>query len=254
TNQNTISIILGMFQIETLKQLREIEANRYDMDTIVCEAYKTLRMLKWINAVVVPQTKTPNIITSQTENLITDVKVIIGLTTISNFKEKQLVIHARRICSAEQELFNSGATVSRKYVESEEEYEYEARRIIKEEDPAAAAAYSDEEEELLDALPSRIPTNCSQDTGYNNDNHNRRRTIYNGSELRTLCVKIAQARNNKEDITSEQIYKNMIHDRYYNNCEYYEQSLNHDDTFSNTQLDDEYTQRRIGLMRQMSSS
>lgn len=293
--QQVMSLILGMIQIETLKQYREIEANRIDMDTIVREAYKTLRMLYSIDAVT--RISFPHI-ACQTANLLNDVKVIIGLTTIGNFKEQQLVIHARRVCSAEQELFNSGATVSRKYVDSEEEYEHEATRIIEEAkarrrqerqqhaigigaaDAAAQAqpAYDDDDnnyddddeyEEADDALPSRIPTvmpRYSQqiDTPYVHDRggnrFNRRNGGGGGSELRTLCVKIAMARNKKEDITSEQIYENMYRSRqyqYYEHQDYeYDNAQNHgglyDDTFSSTPMD-EYTQRRMGMMRQMSS-
>ncbi len=268
-----------MIQIETLKQFREVEANRIDMDTIVREAYKTLRMLYSIDAVTRLSLNFPHI-ACQTENLMTDVKVILGLTTIGNFKEQQLVIHARRVCSAEQELFNSGATVSRQYVDSEEEYEHEATRIIEEAkarrrqerqqhaigrgggaaaDAGTPSAYDDdrgddcenndeyqEPDDNDDALPSRIPTvmpRYSQqiDTPYVHHHGGSRFNRRNGgggggggSELRTLCVKIAMARNKKEDITSEQIYEL------------------YDDTFSSTPMN-EYTQRRMGMMRQMSS-
>jgi hypothetical protein len=281
-----MSLILGMTQIETLKQFREVEAERINLDTIVREAYKTLRMLYSIDAAVT-RFNSPTI-ACQTANLITDVKVIIGLTTISNLKEQQLVIHARRICSAEQELFNSGATVSRKYVDFEEEYEHEATRII--EDAKArrrqerqqhaigrgGTAYNDDNqepddndddyEEADDDLPSRIPTvmpRYSQhlDTPYVHHRGGNRFNRRNGggSELRTLCVKIAMARNKKEDITSEQIYENMCRGHYYHHGQQdyeYDEAQKHgglyDDTFSSTPMD-EYTQRRMGMMRQMSS-
>jgi hypothetical protein len=266
------------------------------MDTIVREAYKTLRMLYSIDAVT--RLSFPHI-ACQTANLLNDVKVIIGLTTIGNFKEQQLVIHARRVCSAEQELFNSGATVSRKYVDSEEEYEHEATRIIEEAkarrrqerqqhaigrgggaaaDAAAPSAYDDdgddchdddEYEEPDDALPSRIPTvmpiySQHLDTPYVHHRGGNRFNRRNGgggggSELRTLCVKIAMARNKKEEITSEQIYENMCRRHYYHHGQQdyeYDNAQNHgglyDDTFSSTPMD-EYTQRRMGMMHQMSS-
>ena len=77
-----------------------------------------------------------------------------------------------------------------------------------------------------------------------------------GSELRALCVKIAIAKSNNEDITAEQLYEQMRtshHHHYY----YYEHNDAaaagaDDDTFSSTPMDDEYTQRRMGMMRQMS--
>jgi len=290
--QMVMSLILGMTQIETLKQFREVEAERINLDTIVREAYKTLRMLYSIDAAVT-RFNSPTI-ACQTANLITDVKVIIGLTTISNLKEQQLVIHARRICSAEQELFNSGATVSRKYVDSEEKYEEEATRIIEDakkrrrqqqdangggrgEGTATTDTHNDtyndsndDDNEYDDVLPSRIPTAMPRysqqiDTPYvhhrGGNRYNRRSGGYGGSELRNLCARIAMARNKKEDITSEQIYENMCRRQYqYYEHDDYEHAQNHgcgaglyDDTFSSTPMD-EYTQRRMGMMRNMSSS
>ena len=129
-------LILGMAQIEIFKMFREMEADRYDKDTIVREAYKILRMLKSIDAITHISYPT---VSCQTQNLMTDVKVIIGLTTIQNSKEQKMAIHDRRICSAEQEVFNSGALISRKYVQDEEEYEEEAVRVINATKAAAAA-------------------------------------------------------------------------------------------------------------------
>ena len=280
-------MILGMIQIEIFKMFREIEANRYDKDTIVREAYKILRMLKSIDAITRISYPT---ISCQTLNLMTDVKVIIGLTTIQNPKEQRMVIHDRRICSAEQEVFNSGAAISRKYVHDEEEYEEEAIRVINAAKTAAAAATAanpddhehdhehDEDEDLYeevdDALPSRIPTvmpiytqNDYMDTPFHgtppSSHHRRRNNITsNGSEVRALCVRIATARNNKEDTSAEELYQQMQRPRhggggrngYYDPDEdapYYHGGA--DDTFSSTPMDDEYTQRRVGMMRQMSA-
>lgn len=263
--QQAITLILGMIQIEILKQYREIEAKRYDMDIIVREAYKTLRMLYSVDAVT--RMNFPSI-AYKTANLMTDVKVIIGLTTIESFSEQQLVIHARWICSAEQELFNSGATVSRKYIDSEEEYEDEATRIIEEAKARrreqqrmnGEEVYNDDEneEEDFDGFPSRIPTVIPKDIDTQVVYHDSRYSRHNvrGSELRTLCAKIALARNKKEEITSEQIYENMCGRRYYDHeLECYDVAYGgrQDDAFSRTPMD-EYTQRRMGMMRQMSSS
>ena len=258
--QRVMSLILGMIQIEILKQYRELEANRYDMDMIVREAYKTMRMLYSIDGVT--RLSFPNI-ACQTANLMNDVKVMIGLTTIQNIKEQHLVIHARRICSVEQELFNSGAAFSRKYVDFEEQFEDEATRIIEGAAAAAKAAaatnddqhhhendeHKEEEEEDLadDTFHSRIPTQlCHRGAT------NRRVGMRAGSELRTLCAKIAMARNKKEDITSEEIYKNMRH-RHPDLEDDVPLHPRDDDTFSNTPMNDVYTQRRMVMMRQMSS-
>jgi hypothetical protein len=261
----------GMIQIEIFKQFREIEASgaatggRYDKDTIVREAYKTLRMLKSLQRIE----STPLI-----ENLITDVKVIIGLTTIQDKKETDMILHARRICSAEQEVFNTGANISRKYVDGEEEHEEEAARVIKsfhDADAADAAAPDDndddddnddeEEEELVsDAIHSRITTVIdtpySQDpsAGYGGRHHHRHHD--GSSELRTLCARIAMAKKDKEDFTTEQLYEQVR--RYgiragYHQRHHDDHQRHHDDQFSSTPMDNEYTQRRMGMMRQMSS-
>jgi hypothetical protein len=251
--------ILGMIQIEIFKQFREIEAgstatggSKYDKDTIVREAYKTLRMLKSLDA-----------ITPQHENLITDVKVIIGLTTIQNKKETDMILHARRICSAEQEIFNTGANISRKYIDGEEDYEEEAARVINahnDKDDKDDNDDNDDNDELVsDALPSRIPTVL--DTPYSQNavadygGSRRYHRCEDGSELRTLCARIAMAKKHKEDFTTEQLYDQV---RRYGSAAGHHQhnaaAAAADDQFSSTPMDDEYTQRRMGMMRQMSSA
>ena len=248
-----ISLVLGMIQIEIFKQFREIESTRYDKDTIVSEAYKTIRMLKTLEAMMT----TPTTLLCQTLNLITDVKVIIGLTTIESYKEQNIILHARRICSAENELYNTGATVSRKYIENEENYEEEAKAVIAANANANANA-NEYEYEMTDALPSRIPTHQSYndddaaDTPFYGGGHHTPR--YNTrSELRTLCVKIALARANNQDITAEQLYEQMkMHNHYYQDDDATTIYHYQDDTFSSTPMDDAYTQRRMGMMRQMS--
>lgn len=71
-----------------------------------------------------------------------------------------------------------------------------------------------------------------------------------GSEVRTLCVQIALARDKKEDISAEKLYEQMRGHSYR-----YHQGQTHDgdEMFSSTPMDDDYTQRRMGMMRQMSS-
>jgi hypothetical protein len=254
-----------MIQIEIFKQYREIEAGRYDKDTIVREAYKTLRILKSTDAIT--RTGFPAI-ACQTLNLMTDTKVIIGLTTIQDHKEQNIILHARRICSAEQDVFNTGAAVSRKYVEDEEDYEEEAIRVIKayQENPnaggdaakpeEAANPEEEEEDEVLDSLPSRIPTMMTQDYMLTPFPLGRggKPNMMAGSEVRTLCVQIALARNKKEDITAEKLYEQMRSRsyRHHNNKDQDDQD-NADDMFSSTPMNDDYTQRRMGMMRQMSS-
>jgi uncharacterized protein YegL len=251
--QNTSSLILGMIQIEIFKILREIEANRYDRDTIVHEAYKVIRMLHSLNAIIYISFPA---LASQIQNLMTDAKVIVGLTTIGNPREQNLVLHARRICSAEQDAFNACSGVSRKYVDFEEDYEDVARQIIQEAKAKTKAEANSnceddpeemEQEEQDDVILSRIPT-CMP--SHSNPHYGR----IAASTLRTLCAKIAIARNKKQDITPQQIYDQMcaLHRRY--DPELDEPSQRpHDDTFSTTPMDDEYMLRRMGMMRQMSS-
>ena len=299
-------LILGMSQIEIFKMFREMEADRYDKDIIVREAYKILRILKSIDEIA--RISHPAI-ACQTLNLITDVKVIIGLTTIEDKKEQRMVIHDRRICSAEEEVFNSGAKVSRKYVPDEENHEEDAIRVINAAKKAALAAAAaavaaaeaaanpeanpddnqqpqpqpqpqqpeyDEYEEVNDALPSRIPTMMMPDTqdymdtpfvggagrGGRHGSYNGNRRTHNGSEVRALCVRIATARNKQEDTSAEELYQQMQaqQQQYGGNGGWYEPDEDapcyhggRDDTFSSTPMDDDYTQRRIGIMRQMSS-
>ena len=283
--EDVLSLINGMIHIEILKQYREIEADRYEMDTIVREAYKTKRMLNSIHKVVTVDLGLPSnsVIACQTANLMTDVKVAIGLTTIQNTKEQQLILHARRICSAEQELYNTGASVSRKYFETEEEHEETAIQVIeayrrrqKQQDnadadaadaadapPDASAAAAAEDDEYCfesDSLPSIVPffpsTTTTAKSGHRHNHHHRQ---LNGSELRRLCVKIAMAKSNNEDITAEQIYEKMMtndHIYYYDDDympHYCGGGGGCDDTFSSTPMDDVYTRRRMGIMRHMSS-
>jgi hypothetical protein len=133
---------------------------------------------------------------------------------------------------------------------------------------------------MNDALPSRIPTFMPRydthddfmDTPFATDvcgggpyNGNRRRNaIHCGSEVRALCVRIATARNNQEDTSAEELYQQMQAQNRYGGCGQYDLGEYDDDahcyhhgaadeTFSSTPMDDDYTQRRMGMMRQMSS-
>jgi hypothetical protein len=264
-----------MIQIEIFKQFREIESDRYDKDTIVSEAYKTMRMLRTVETMT--RTDYPTLL-CQTLNLMTDVKVIIGLTTIQDIQAQNMILHARRTSSAENDFFNTGASISRKYVENEEQYEEDAKRVIKAATAAtattattataAATACVPEYEECdyeSDALPSIIPSRImtqqqpTTDTPFYGTQPQFGGNYYKntGSELRALCVKIAIAKSNNEDITAEQLYEQMRTSHHHHHHYYYEDNDAaaagaDDDTFSSTPMDDEYTQRRMGMMRQMS--
>jgi hypothetical protein len=61
------------------------------------------------------------------------------------------------------------------------------------------------------------------------------------------------ARANNEDVTTEQLYEQMkLHDNHYFQNDDAPNDYHQDDTFSSTPMDDVYTQRRMGMMRQMS--
>ena len=275
-----VSIILGMIQIEIFKQFREIEPNnhnhregnaavRYDKDTIVREAYKTIRMLKSLYQPIEITPHTPLI-----ENLITDVKVIIGLTTINDAKEKTAILHARRIASGEQDIFNTGASVSRKYVENEEDYEDDATKVINAHRESSGdqhdqhdndnGAHADAEDYADDGIPSRIPTVINTPYSQNQDNGQYQRgrsssSCDSGSLLRTLCARIAMAKKRKEDLTIEQLYDQVKRygsaaGNYPGHHDEFDLYGHADDTFSSTPMNDENTQRRMGMMRQMSSN
>jgi len=270
-----IPMINGMIQIEIFKMFREIEAERYDKDTIVREAYKILRMLKSIEAMSMTTSiaSYPEII-CQTQNLITDVKVIIGLTTIQDPRKLKMVIHDRRMCSGEQEVFNSGATFSRKYINDEEKFEEDAIRVINAaktktldatdatEHPPATDHPSRLYEEFNDALHSRISTSSYAPDDYLDSvcGGGRRDAAAHGSEIRALCVRIAVARNKNEDTSAEELYQEMQTQQYgygdhyqYDEEEYAAYHHHQRDTFSSTPMDDVYTQRRMAIMRQVSS-
>ena len=278
-----IPIIQGMIHIEVFKQFRELEGTSYNKTVIVREAYNTMLMLKAIDV----QTKDQFIhtIAPKTANLITDVKMIIGLTAINDPTEQRCIIHARRATSADDDLFNTGATASRKYVEGEENYKDVAEEIIKKRDAqhresqqqaiAAAAsragsdaipsdAYSgDEADYVSDCLPSRIAT-CmtppSSSSHHRHPHHHRNAKRNPPSLLRILCARIALSKLKNEDKTPETIYDEMVMESIHYDGEYNEdpsyfhtRDTPYDDVFSTPSQDDEYSQRRMGMMRQMSS-
>ncbi len=278
--QVVIPIVQGMIQIEGFKAMRELERPQYHKDVIVREAYKLLRMLKSIAA---STNTTSPAVAPMTANLITDIKLIIGLTTINNHTEQECLIHARRTTSAEQDMFNTGADVSRRYVENEEEYEEIAKEIIQKYDrqqqqqqqQQQQSGEQPEEETHIendrietdapdDAIPSRIATCMATPVsryggGGAHANHHRKKP----SIVRILCARIALSKLHNQDKTPEQIYINMKQESGHYDGQYDEDPSNfhssrlqddcNDDTFSTPSQDDEYTQRRMGIMRQMSS-
>ena len=267
--QAVIPIIQAMIHIEIFKQFRELEGDNYDKDVIVREAYNTLRMLKAIGAKT--NERFIHSIAPKTANLITDVKLIIGLTAINNVTEQHCIIHARRTTSAEEDMFNTGVTASRKYVENEEEHEPVAREIVERHQRLRLQQQQQQQQEqeeeydevASDCIPSRIATCMSPSPTTNNSHHrhhHRHKVQRNPSLVRLLCARIALSKLNNQDRTPQSIYDEMILESVHYDGEYNEDpSYFHthhgpqDDVFSTPSQDDEYTQRRMGMMRQMSS-
>ncbi len=284
TSPSVAPIIFGMIQIEIFKQFREIEnpKSMYNKDRIVSEAYKTIRILKDFHAMMI-ETADANTgaSESQFQNLLTDAKLIIGLTTINNMREQECIIYARRIASAEQDIFNTGVSVSRKYIENEEDYEDIARELIKKYEPRQEvhnaahhqppASISDTQRDDDDEADEADDDEADDDTFISristvpvpSMNRNGRQIGGKPSIIRSLCAHIAQSKQKNDDKTPERIYEEMRLQRthYGRRCEYEdpindwdEQQTQNNDTFSSTpSQDDEYTQRRMGMMRQMSS-
>ena len=310
-----LSMILGMIQIEIFKLMREMEADStvYDADTLVAETYKMMRILKCIKKgqILTPShhhqhqhqhqqqqqdaPSSPSSADTTTpmtpemrwlENLITDAKVLIGLTTIRTKNEQLAIIHARRTSSAEHEFFSTGQTAFSAYIEGEEFHEQAAKDAIsdykkKMQERAEGGEGGDDaeyhqsqsyEDEIENDYPSRILTASitaatshvhSQydaiDTPYPGNHHTTPHNHHhrgNNSVLRTLCARIAIAAENKQDITIEKMCQNVFHGGEYNGADDYHQHHQSqggcDDTFSSIP-DDEHSNRRVRMMRQMST-
>jgi hypothetical protein len=225
-----------------------------------------------------PQPMTPEM--RWLENLITDAKVLIGLTTIRTKNEQLAIIHARRTSSAEREFFSTGQIAFSAYIEGEEIHEQAAKDAISDYnkkmqergDDAHSLDQSNEEEEIeYDYVPSRIVTATAAshvhsqydaiDTPYpgnhhNTTPHNHHHHHRNNSILRTLCARIAIAAENKEEITIEKMCQNVFHGGEYidDNDDYHHQHSQGgcNDTFSSIP-DDEHSNKRVRMMRQMST-
>ncbi len=306
-----LSMILGMIQIEIFKLMREMEADStvYDADTLVAETYKMMRILKCIKSgqILTPSHQhqkqqqqqqqdapsSPSSADTTTpmtpemrwlENLITDAKVLIGLTTIRTKNEQLAIIHARRTSSAEREFFSTGQIAFSAYIEGEEIHEQAAKDAISDYkkkmqerseggDDAHSLDQSYEQEEIEnDCVPSRIVTATAAshvhsqydaiDTPYpgnhhNTTPHNHHHHRGNNSILRTLCARIAIAAENKEEITIEQMCQNVFHGGEYidDNDDYHHHQQSQggcNDTFSSIP-DDEHSNKRVRMMRQMST-
>ncbi len=288
-----LSMILGMIQLEIFKAMREIEADNsiYDMDLLVTEVYKMMRILKHIKEGKIfrleeseedkehqPYAMTPQLM--WLENLITDAKVLIGLTTIGTKNEQLAIIHARRTSSAEHDFFSTGQKAINAYIEGEEYQELEAKAAVvavekkqkegngEEKEYSEEYASYQEDETELDCIPSRVATTrqnyaCDAiDTpfpagrqSHNNHNQGGRRTQTQTSSLRTLCARIAIAKENKDEAYNvEEIVRQIRQGRC--GIDYHRRNRTADgqeeETFSSIP-DDEYSSRRVKMMRQMSS-
>jgi hypothetical protein len=301
TNQDrdNIAMIFAMLQIEIFKLMREIESDDsvYSIETIVLETYKIKRILEFIKAgSLIRLNEDKTIISNEMhwlENLVTDTKVIIGLTAIVRRNEQLAIIHARRTSSAEREFFSTGRNAFSVYIEGEELNEQLAKEIIQEEtkrehdariERAAKAKakaeaneneddedeynnrydyeddydYEDEcELEENDCLPTRIATAAPPTRAYSasQPQSNVKQTL-NRSVLRTLCARIQIAKATDDKITPLEIYKEICDSgrRYNHKYDNYHRNLPTEEEETLSSIpDDEHSSRRVKMMRQMSA-
>jgi len=279
-----LSMILAMLQLEIFKLMREIEADVtvYDNDLLVSETYKMIRILKDIKEGYIfrleeskedeeyqPYAMTPQLIWM--ENLIADAKVLIGLTTITAKNEQLAIIHARRTSSAERDFFRTGQSAMNTYIEGEEYQEIEAREAIEAEkkkkqeqhtDGADEHCQDDEENEMefevdidTDYIPTRIAT-CMPPHQQKQWEQTKYGRNIKPNNLRSLCARISLAKENKEDYDIAKILRQIKNGR--DEIDYHRQRVrsgqqqDDNETFSSIP-DDEYSSRRVQMMRQMSS-
>ena len=289
TPAEILSMVLGMLQIELFKLMRELEADEsiYEMDTIVAEAYKVMRILKYIKegkllqnqqvvaaAAAAEQNLTPEM--RWLENLIMDTRVIIGLTTIDSKNEQLAIIHARRTSSAEREFFSTGQKAFGVYIEGEEFNEEIAKETIKmwkqkdggQEDENQEGGEEDDEFDD-DCVPQRIATvnhhysqsdaidsvpfgPASNGGGSRGRFTGSRRNRSHRSVMRTLSASIANAKHRNQPTTAEELYAIIIRKgRCYNDDEFC--SIDGGDDTLSSIPDDQHSGKRVRMMRQMSS-
>jgi len=280
-----LSMILAMLQLEIFKLMREIEADVsiYDNDILVSETYKMIRILKDLKEGKIfriqeskadeehePFAMSPQLMWM--ENLIADAKVLIGLTTIAAKNEQLAIIHARRTSSAEHDFFSTGQRAIKTYIEGEEYQEIEARAAIEAEKKKKQEGVHEEEpnhdeeeyecpEIETDNIPTRVVT-CMPPHQQKQWEQNRYGQSIKPNHLRTLCGRIALAKENKEEYDISEIIRQIRNGR--DGIEYHRQRLAaaaaatgsggqyQDETFSSIP-DDVYSSMRVNMMRQMST-
>jgi hypothetical protein len=104
------------------------------------------------------------------------------------------------------------------------------------------------------------PPSSSSHHRHPHHHHHRNAKKNPPSLLRILCARIALSKLKNEDKTPETIYDEMVMESIHYDGEYNEdpsyfhtRDTPYDDVFSTPSQDDEYSQRRMGMMRQMSS-
>jgi len=233
-----LPLILGMMEIEIFKQMMAAETNSVPSDQIVQNAYQTLRLLKELDAMLSPDNEEDK---CHIIKLLTDARFIVGLTTICSTQEQQLALWDRRICSGGGDVVDSGVDVARKYVLGEEDFEIKAIEAMKKYVPTNDHESVLNDFEESDCIPTRMPTVMP---------HSYTPRSHNGSKLRRLCVLMATARRNGDDVSAKDLLDQM-HQRSYDD-EYYECTGN-DDVLSSIPSNDP-RRRRMGLIRAMSSN
>jgi len=295
TTAENLSMILGMTQIEIFKLMRELEADEsiYEMDTMVTEAYKVMRILKYIKEGKMFNHQTPVAAAEAAapltpemrwlENLIMDTRVIIGLTTIGSKNEQLAIIHARRTSSAEREFFSTGQKAFGVYIDREEFNEEIAKETIKQQKQkqedgqehenqqddegedeidndcapqriaTAAVNYNYFQSDVVDTVPAPLQHGCAASGGGRSGYTTSRRNRTNSSLLRTLCASIANAKNRDQPTTAEELYVNIVYKGRCNIDNDEESYCGNGDDTFSSIPDDEHSSKRVRMMRQMSS-
>jgi len=238
-----LPLILGMIEIEIFKQMMAAETKSVHPDQIVQNAYQTIRQLNELDSMLSPDNEEAKCYIIK---LLTDARFIVGLTTICSIREQQLALWDRRICSGGNDVVNSGIDVARRYVLGEEDFEIKAIEAMKKYVPTHdhESDFDDDfgESDCISSLPTRIPTVMPHSS------HTPR--FHNGSKLRRLCVLMATARRNGDDVSAKDLL-DQIHQRSFD--DEYDDCTGNDDVFSSIPRNDS-RRRRFGLIRQMSSN
>jgi Mg-chelatase subunit ChlD/quinol monooxygenase YgiN len=241
-DDQNISILIGMLQLEGFKLYAAIQSGSISQETILLNAYRSIENVKELMT-----KKHSEEIACKLENLLEDLKLIVGLTTISNPREQAICLYDRRICSGENQFYNSGKHVSQKYVEGEETFVNQAMEALqkwKEHHPEDIEFFSMDSDYLPSVPLQRTPTVLPIQRI-----HSEATEYSTGSNLRELCALMAASRLTGDATPVDELLEQMVEGRRAYNDEMYDG----EHVFSSIPSSNPTAQRCMGLMRQMSS-